>query len=307
MDNKNHPLVSVFVVTYNSGDYICETLDSIKAQTYDNIELIVSDDHSSDATVSLANEWIEKNRKRFVRTEVITIDHNTGVSANYNRAVVACRGEWVKNVDGDDLLCDNCIADNIDFVINNPSVSLVFSNVFDFRDGNPRVILGEHVSSNDKKLFELNADNQFKALLKANFIPSQSCFVKLDILHKYPYNESYRGLEDEPMWITLTRNGIKAYFFDKCTSYYRKGESTISSRSRYYSPIYKESVFAFFWNEKVKYIKENNHSDAYNANRRYLLLLEFCELFLNNRKTKIHNLIYRMVYNYIYKRVFFKL
>ena len=92
MENNGYPLVSVFVVSYNAADYICETLESIKAQTYQNIELIVSDDHSSDQTVELANEWIESNKERFVRTELITVDHNTGVSANYNRAIRACRG-----------------------------------------------------------------------------------------------------------------------------------------------------------------------------------------------------------------------
>ena len=133
MNNKNHPLVSVFVVTYNAGEYICETLDSIKSQTYDNIELIVSDDHSSDNTVSIVNEWVEKNKERFFRTEIMTVDHNTGVSANYNRAVRACRGEWVKNVDGDDLLTDDCIQLNINYVNEHQETKLVFSNAWIFK------------------------------------------------------------------------------------------------------------------------------------------------------------------------------
>ena len=48
IDYNDHPLVSVVVITYNSSSTVIETLDSIKGQTYDNIELIISDDHSID-------------------------------------------------------------------------------------------------------------------------------------------------------------------------------------------------------------------------------------------------------------------
>ena len=306
MDNK-HPLVSVFVVTYNAGEYICETLDSIKVQTYDNIELIVSDDHSSDDTVSLVNEWMDKNKERFARTEVITVDHNTGVSANYNRAVRACRGEWVKNVDGDDLLFRECIQDNITYVLKNQEVMLVFSNV--------EVINGKSIENKNREFFtdemklffDLSVEDQFKYLLQNSILPSQSCFIKRSLLVQFPYNENYRGLEDAPMWITLTKNGYKAYYFDKFTAYYRLDESMTSSRKRYFSSVYIESSFGFFWNEKVKYIKENNLVDAYNSNRRFLLLLEFTESILKNKKNKFNDFIFKIARRIIYKFISFNI
>jgi alpha-1,3-rhamnosyltransferase len=52
------PLVSVVIITYNSSKYVLETLESAKAQTYQNIELIVSDDCSTDDTVEKCREWI---------------------------------------------------------------------------------------------------------------------------------------------------------------------------------------------------------------------------------------------------------
>lgn len=79
-------LVSIPVITYNSAKTVIETLDSIKAQTYPNIELIISDDCSTDDTVQLCREWIEKNGERFERTELISVTKNTGVSGNNNRA-----------------------------------------------------------------------------------------------------------------------------------------------------------------------------------------------------------------------------
>ena len=72
----NQPLVSVTVITYNSSKTVLETLDSIKAQTYQNLELIVSDDCSTDDTVELCRNWIEQNKERFVRTELLTVEKN---------------------------------------------------------------------------------------------------------------------------------------------------------------------------------------------------------------------------------------
>ena len=60
--NMRQPLVSINITTYNSSKFIIETLESAKMQTYQNIELIVSDDSSVDNTVELCKKWIEKNK-----------------------------------------------------------------------------------------------------------------------------------------------------------------------------------------------------------------------------------------------------
>lgn len=301
------PLVSVIVVCYNAADYILETLESVKAQTYKNIELIVSDDSSKDGTPEIVLKWFEENKELFVRKELITIDHNTGVSANYNRAVKACRGLWVKNLDGDDLLYDSCIYDNINFIERNPEAKLVFSNVMHFKGNNPKIEIKEHFSQADKDFFKMNAEEQLKKLLQTNLLPSQSCFVSLDLLRRFPYNEKYRGLEDEPMWITLTKNHIKAYYLDKCTAYYRITESTTSSSYRFFSPIYVESVFMYFWGEKVNYIKKYNLLEAYNKHRRTLLLIEMSDLLFKNRRNLLNNFLYNIISRLIYRFASFRL
>ena len=101
---KYAPLISVGVIAYNSAEYILDLLESVKAQTYQNIELIVADDKSSDDTVKKCNEWISQNKERFVRTEVIVPEQNTGTAGNYNRALFASNGEWMKFIDGDDIM-----------------------------------------------------------------------------------------------------------------------------------------------------------------------------------------------------------
>ena len=62
MVEENNPLVSINVITYNSSKFVLETLESAKAQTYQNIELIVSDDCSTDNTVEICNLILIKQR-----------------------------------------------------------------------------------------------------------------------------------------------------------------------------------------------------------------------------------------------------
>ena len=70
--NKGYPLVSVIVITYNSSDFVIEALESIKAQTYTSIELIITDDCSSDRTVDICMNWIEQNRTFFANVILVT-------------------------------------------------------------------------------------------------------------------------------------------------------------------------------------------------------------------------------------------
>ena len=99
--HDDQPLVSIVVITYNSSKYVLETLESAKEQSYQNLELIISDDCSFDDTVAICRNWIAKNKERFVRIELLSVDKNTGIPANCNRGVKVAKGEWVKLIAGE--------------------------------------------------------------------------------------------------------------------------------------------------------------------------------------------------------------
>ena len=109
------PLVSV--VTFNSEKFVFDTLESVKGQTYQNIELIITDDSSTDNTVAICSKWISENKERFTGVRLITSDFNTGITANRNRGFFAANGDWIKHVDGDDLLLPSCVQDYVEFVL----------------------------------------------------------------------------------------------------------------------------------------------------------------------------------------------
>lgn len=218
------PLVSVTVITYNSSKTVLETLESIKAQTYQNIELIVSDDCSTDDTVELCRNWIEQHKDRFVRAELLTVEKNTGVAGNCNRAGTACQGKWVKGIAGDDILMPNCIGDCMDYVIEHPDTIYLFGKQKAFGASEERCKEIDAVF--DYTFFNLTKEQQLHRLVfDGNCVPATTLFYNRMADQKVGIKNDERIplLEDWPKWINLLRAGVKLHFIDKVLVKYRVG------------------------------------------------------------------------------------
>ncbi len=103
--NNNTPLVSVCIPTYNGADFIGEALDSVLNQTYQNFEIIVSDDNSKDNTLEIVKNKLEKYPIPFM----IYPHDPQGIGANWNHCIEKANGEFIKLVFQDDLLESTCI------------------------------------------------------------------------------------------------------------------------------------------------------------------------------------------------------
>lgn len=212
-------LVSVLVITYNSAKTICDTLISIKDQTYPNLELIITDDCSSDDTTRICKEWINANKERFARVKIITSPANTGISANYNRGEDECRGQWVKCIAGDDLLLPNCIQDYIEYTLSHPYTDILFSKVIPFGGKQAYPIF-------NYDFFSLTPHEQLAFLTeKGNVVPALTAFYNLERFRSLNIrcDERIPFLEDGPRWINCLRKGIRFSFIDKETAKYRLG------------------------------------------------------------------------------------
>lgn len=223
MEEKSAPLVTIAVITYNSGEFVVETLESIKRQTYPNIELIVSDDGSKDDTVIKCQKWLSGNGTRFVRTLVIQ-GENGGVAVNTNRALKAADGEWFKDLSGDDILPDDAIERHVSFINKNPQVNYFFGKeVFfyeDFNDGKfePQQMLFRYVFFGDK----VSARRQFRLLTRQFFGAPAATMGRVATLKEIGgYNESIPMTEDGPLYLALTKAGNKLYYFDEYVVYRR--------------------------------------------------------------------------------------
>lgn len=237
------PLVSLGLITYNSSKYVVEALDSMKAQTYPNLELIISDDCSTDNTVDICRDWLEKNGDRFVRTEILVPPHNTGTSANCNRLMCACRGEWVKSLAGDDMLTPNCIEDFMEFVKIHPVADVVFGDFSPLlespvdKDSTIKSFLRTAFSELTYSEFQLN-------IYCRNFLPAPASFInKKCWLELGGYEEKIPLIEDWPFWVKAFNSKRKILFLNKVVCIYRINNTSVShSNNTRYSSNYKSAL-----------------------------------------------------------------
>jgi glycosyltransferase involved in cell wall biosynthesis len=219
----NCPLVSVIVVTYNSSKYIIETLDSIKNQTYSNLEIIITDDCSNDMTISRINNWLDRNKKIKKFTKVITSAKNTGTVKNYNRGFESASGEWIKTLAGDDTLEIDCIEKFIDFT-NYNHCKIVFSKV--------NLIKGEKKIKNisNTSFFDFDQKKQLKKILSNDcHIFAPGLFIKKELISRFGgFNTKYKIIEDLPLWIKLSLNNIRFFLINEHLVNYRIHEGNVS-------------------------------------------------------------------------------
>lgn len=271
---NNMPLVSIPVVTYNSSKFVLETLESIKAQTYQNIELIISDDCSKDNTVELCRKWVEENKERFVRTQIITSKKNTGVSANLNRAETVCQGEWVKGIAGDDLLMSDCVECCVKYVIDNPNIYFLFARVIGFnQDGIVKDCLKDFL---DDSFFLLSAEKQYERLvIHGNCLPAPTFFYSNIIKQEtnFTNDESIPLCEDLPKWINLTKLGYKLYMMDKEIVKYRMHNTSLSNECT--NVLFKKS-------QAMTYLKYRFKPHLCKAPRQALFCFLSIKRFLGN-------------------------
>src|SRR5690554_2831077 len=99
---KNEPLISIIVPVFNKENYLRECLDSIINQDYQNFELIVVNDGSTDGSKIICEEYAAKTDKI-----ILVHKENGGVSSARNIGLQKAKGEWITFVDGDDYISKN--------------------------------------------------------------------------------------------------------------------------------------------------------------------------------------------------------
>lgn len=278
MQNQ-YPLVSIVVVTFNSSKFVIETLESAKEQTYNNVELIITDDCSTDNTIEICNNWIELNQSRFINAELIKVEINTGTAANANRGLKAAKGKWIKFIAGDDMLMPNCINELIRFVQTdgNKAMNFIVHGIVPFRNGEEY----KTVFPPDK-LMKKNAHAQLVHLLKrGNSISGSAIFLERSkLLELGGFDERYKLYEDFPLIVKYTQNNYKLWLIKEPLIRYRIHDSNVSFESSFLlqdsylkfkneildSLLLKHKFFLTYWHY---FILEKHRRD----DLRYILLL----------------------------------
>ena len=134
---QNNPLVSVIVPIFNTAEYLKKCVDSILAQTYTNLEIILVDDGSSDDSGAVCDEYAKQNAK-------IKVIHkqNGGLSSARNEGIRLASGEWIQFVDSDDYIASNMIEEMLFTAIKNDTLISICGRMdVEYESGEEKVSL----------------------------------------------------------------------------------------------------------------------------------------------------------------------
>ncbi len=131
------PKVSVAIITYNQKDFLQECIESVLAQTYSNIEIIVADDGSTDGTQELLSDYDARYPGKFV---LRLSEKNQGITPNSNAAHFACTGKYIAWMGGDDLMLPEKIERQVQFMEDNPECTICYHDLDVFESHTDRTL-----------------------------------------------------------------------------------------------------------------------------------------------------------------------
>lgn len=200
-----NPLVSVVVPTYNGATFVRQTIESVLAQSYAPLELIVCDDGSSDATLEIVRSF--GDRLRLVQQQ------NRGVAAARNRAVSEARGELVAFLDHDDVWEPELLSTLVPQLLAHPEWGLVYADswVIDAQ-GARWGRRGHWLSYAQGEVFE--------PLLVGNFIPVETTLLRTNFFRELGgYDERLFFLEDYELCLRVARRAPVGFHPQPLASY----------------------------------------------------------------------------------------
>lgn len=204
-------LVSVIVPCYDSAAYIGQTLESIFAQSYRPIEVIVIDDGSEDDTASIVRQY--SSSLRYYRQS------NQGVSMARNAGIRLAQGEYIAFIDSDDLWQMTKLEVQVDVLDKHPEVVLVYCQCSNFTDD----IYGEQ-----RSYLSLPSGLITEKLILDNFVPCSTVVVRRSSIEDVgEFDTSLRTCEDWDMWLRLSERGI-FYGIPRTLAYHRCRKGSLS-------------------------------------------------------------------------------
>ena len=208
-------LVSVIMPAYNSARTLEDAASSVLEQTYENIELLIADDDSSDDTSEICQALASKDS----RVHVITNTSNQGALKTRLKAIREAKGEWIAFLDSDDLWKPDKLSKQL-ALRNDTGCDLVYTgSSFIDENGQPY-----------EWILHVPERTEYKQLLKQNIISNSSVLVKKDLFVRFaPDNEDKHDMhEDFACWLGMLRAGHTARGIDEPLITYRLSKSSMS-------------------------------------------------------------------------------
>lgn len=218
-DNNNEPigqdtpLVSVLIPVYNGENYIKDAIISVLKQTYDNFELLIVNDGSTDNSVNKALEY---------KTDKVTIyskAHN-GISEALNVGIRRCKGKYIARLDADDLMYLNRLEIQVDYMEKHPECDILSTGC--------DILMSD---GNGKRFNPTPGVITKTELINSNNLVHSTIMFRKDSLIKLPciYESMYDGCEDYKLYLNAVSHGLTIHSISTPTTIYRNDRNQLQS------------------------------------------------------------------------------
>ena len=244
----NNALVSIISPMYNAEKYIAETIQSVLNQSYDNWEMIIVDNASTDKSASIVKKYMNINNK----IKYIKLDLNSGGPAKpRNIGLENAKGEYVAFLDADDVWLSEKLESQFSFINKN---KINFTSTYcSLIDGNSKDI---KLSKKSYLYYKFISKKDIKDVIKNSFIITSSVLVSKAILLKFSEEKNFIAVEDFDMWLRVLHAKESKYKYqDEQLIKYRILETSASKRNDVFNQELKANiVLANFILNKPEYI-----------------------------------------------------
>ena len=195
-----HPRISVIMGIYNCATTLGEALDSLINQSYQDFEVIMCDDGSTDKTYDIASEYCKLYPDKFT---LLSNDHNLGLNKTLNKCLQYAKGDYIARMDGDDISLPNRFKQEIEFLDNHTEFAIVSC---------PMIYFDEHGDWRVGKAIEYPSKTDFK--LHSPFFCHAPCMIRREAyLAVGGYSEDPRTerFEDCNLWFKMYASGYIGY------------------------------------------------------------------------------------------------
>jgi glycosyltransferase involved in cell wall biosynthesis len=219
MESKT-PLVSIGIPTFNSGKYIAKTLESIAAQTFRNLEVIVIDNCSTDTTMEICQSFKDK----FKNFRIIVNDHNIGGEANFNKAFQVASGDLIAIFHSDDVYHPDIVQKYVDTFLKDPKTSAISCMGKVINDAGNETGAFYHLPQDLKSY---GPQYSFEQILRAVLINGNSFLICPSVMiKKSTYQqlggfefEKFRSSSDLGLWLKIAQAGSFTIVDEKLINY----------------------------------------------------------------------------------------
>lgn len=183
------PLVTVLIPVYNAECYLEDSINSILGQTFQDFELLLINDGSTDKSLEIATSFHDP------RIRIINNKENRGLVQTLNQGISAARGELLARMDADDIAFPQRLAKQVDYMDRHPRVGIVGTWYFMF---------GGRTSSLIRTPRRVSVDD----LLQGSPLGHPTVMMRASVLRKYHlfYQERYKHAEDYELWVRAFRH-----------------------------------------------------------------------------------------------------